>query len=71
MIFKNELPNDYREVTLIVRDYFNHNIIRLVKAMYCHSWVIVDESKQAEYDHLKENNPPYGKVLGWTKHTRR
>lgn len=71
MIFKNELPSDYREVILIVRDYFEHNMIRLVKAIYCNSWVIVDKSKQMEYDQLKENNPPYGKIIGWSKYDKR
>ena len=62
MIIKNKDPLFSQRDVLIVRDYLDSNVIRLVPASLCgHSFCQVKD----DYKGLEENNSPFGKIIGW------
>ena len=62
MIIKNKDPLFPQRDVLIVRDYLDSNVIRLVPASLCgHSFCQVKD----DHKELEEDTPLSGKIIGW------
>lgn len=70
MIVRNKLPESIDNVILIIKDYHDPKVIRLVTAWYGVYWRYSGVPTTENITKIEENSPPFGKIIGWYRNRR-
>ena len=67
MIVKNKLPENTDDVMLIVKDYYDPKVIRLLVAWHGAYWRYNGVPTGENLTKIDEYVPPFGRIIGWSK----